>query len=140
MLRRLVLMAAWLAWTAVILRITLPFGDLQDHTHWGKVQWIPFVTPPIRLRDIVGNVMLYVPFGYLGMRMLSSWFTVRVLGVVLLAGILSFAAETTQLFSHQRYPSSTDLVCNLAGAWSGAQLGYFAFRRPKPALVEEFIQ
>lgn len=140
MLRRLMRLAAWLAWTAVILRITLPFGDLQDHPHWGKVQWIPFVTPPIRLRDIIGNVVLYVPFGYAAARTLAPWIRARVLAVSLLAVLLSFAAETTQLYSHRRFPSSTDIVCNLVGGWCGAHLGYFAFRRLKPALVEEFIQ
>lgn len=135
MLRRLSLFAGWLAWTAVILLVTLPWRDLQDHTHWAKVQWIPFVTPPIRLRDLVGNVFLYLPFGLLARQALTP--RIGFTGVALIAASLSFTAETAQLFSHRRFPSSTDLVCNLAGTWLGFMLTQYPFRRARPALVQE---
>ena len=53
-------------WTAVIVAATVPWTDLVGHTHWGKVQWIPFVSPPVKLLDVVGNILLYAPFGYQG--------------------------------------------------------------------------
>ena len=51
-------------WSAVILAVTVPWTDFVGHTHWGKVQWIPFVSPPVKPLDIAGNVLLYLPFGY----------------------------------------------------------------------------
>src|SRR5262245_6008608 len=56
--------ARLIVWTIFIGVCVVPWMDLQNHTHWSKVQWIPFVTPPVKVVDIVVNVALYVPFGY----------------------------------------------------------------------------
>jgi glycopeptide antibiotics resistance protein len=105
-------------WTAIILAVTVPWTDLVGHTHWGKVQWIPFVTPPVKLLDIVVNLLLYVPFGYGLIR--ASPPRVRGWHVVAIAGSLSLAVEWSQLYSHSRFPSTQDLLCNVSGAWAGA--------------------
>jgi hypothetical protein len=47
----------------VIALVVVPWGDFQGHTHWAKVGWIPFVSPPVRLRDMVANLLLFAPFG-----------------------------------------------------------------------------
>jgi glycopeptide antibiotics resistance protein len=108
---------ALVIWTAVICVIVLPWVRPQNHVHLDLVQWIPFVTPPIRLGDIVLNTLLYVPFGYLHVRR-SHRISIR--RTVLLATALSVVTEVAQLFSHGRFPSTTDLVCNIAGAYAGA--------------------
>jgi hypothetical protein len=41
-----------------------PWGDLQNHTHWAKVGWIPFVSPPVRSFDVLQNLLLFAPFGF----------------------------------------------------------------------------
>ena len=114
MLRRLSLYVTWLLSTLLIVAIVFPWRDLQDHTHWGKVLWVPFVTPPVKTIDLVGNVLLYLPFGFLGAR--ATRRTILVLGG---AALLSLVTESAQLFSHARYPSTTDFICNLAGCMLG---------------------
>ena len=108
-----------LLWAAAVLLATLPLGDFQNHTHWYKVGWIPFVTPPVRVGDILGNVAMYVPFGLLQKRLSTRAKTVGIVAGDAL--LLSFFCETTQLYSHTRFPSSTDLVCNVLGAFIGAR-------------------
>lgn len=108
----------WL-WTGVILLLVLPWTTFQDHTHWQRVAWIPFISPPVRLRDVVVNVLLYVPWGYLFVRQMP-YATRRIWIVVMLAAVLSFSTEAAQLYSHGRFPSATDLICNILGALAGA--------------------
>jgi glycopeptide antibiotics resistance protein len=108
---------AFAVWTGVICFIVLPWFRPQDHIHLEVVQWVPFVTPPVRLRDIILNVLLYVPLGYLHVRRSSSMSVAR---AVAFAIALSAVTECAQLFSHGRFPSTTDLVCNTAGAYLGA--------------------
>jgi len=116
LLRRGVPIAALLLWTAFILLLVVPWGGFQDHTHWGKVGWIPFVSRPVKLTDIVANVLLYVPFG-IGVRRVfgtRAWWA----GLAL-AALLSVGTETTQLYSHRRFPSATDVTSNLLGTFGG---------------------
>jgi len=111
---------AFAAWSAVILAATVPWTDLVGHTHWSKVQWIPFKSPPVKAIDIVINVVLYVPFGFAWMR--ASPFCARPWHAAALAFVLSFAVEWSQLYSHSRFPSVQDVLCNVCGAWVGAWL------------------
>ena len=107
-------------WTALILLLVLPWASFQNHTHWQRVAWIPFVSPPVKVRDVVVNVLLYVPWGYFCLRYITgarrrSWI------VVVLAAMLSLSSEAAQLYSHGRFPSATDAVCNVLGAFVGAR-------------------
>ncbi len=120
MLRRVVFALSWFAWCGVVVAIVFPWRDLRDHTHWGKVAWLPFVSPPLKTVDIVGNILLYVPFGYLGSKNLRGGR--RQLVVLGCAALLSLLTEASQLFSHYRFPSATDLTCNLLGCFTGLQL------------------
>ena len=113
--------------TGLILLVVLPWGSFQNHTHWSKVQWIPFVSPPIKMRDIAANLVLYAPWGYFAARAMRPPSLLRSFGetgsiwiVVALAAALSLATETSQLYSHSRFPSATDLTCNILGAFAGA--------------------
>lgn len=93
-----------------------PWGDLQNHTHWDRVAWVPFVSPPVRPLDIVQNLLLFAPFGcFVGLSTVRS----RRHGVMFAAALtllIAFAGETSQLYSHSRFPSATDLTCNVVGA------------------------
>ncbi len=106
-------------WTGVIVLVVVPWGSFQNHSHWSRVQWIPFVTPPVGLRDIVANVLFYAPFGYWSMRLSRR---PRMWHGLVFAFALSAATELTQVYSHGRFPSSTDLVCNVVGAGLGTLL------------------
>jgi glycopeptide antibiotics resistance protein len=101
----------------LILYIVTPWRNPQDHSHWARVRWVPFVTPPIRSFDMAANVLLYLPLGYAlsGLRRRPS-----PLHAVAFAAALSLTTEWTQLYSHGRWPSMTDVTCNVTGAWCGA--------------------
>ena len=59
----------------------------------------------------------YLPAGILGLEMgLAAGPTIAI------AAGLSAVAETVQLYSRHRFPSTTDLVFNTAGAAAGALL------------------
>lgn len=105
-------------WTGLIAFLVLPWASYQDHSHWQRVAWLP-LSPPVALRDIAANLLLYAPWGYfllrsLGQRARNIWM------VAVLAAALSLITEASQLYSHRRYPSATDLACNIIGACAGA--------------------
>lgn len=113
--------------TALIVALVVPWTRFQDHSHWQRVGWIPFVSPPVRARDIVVNVLLYVPWGYFGVRVRDGRWR-AVLTVVVSAAVLSLMTEASQSYSHGRFPSATDFTCNIAGAIAGAMWSRFRAR------------
>jgi glycopeptide antibiotics resistance protein len=117
-------LSSWLLFVGaivLILVVVLP-REFQNHTHWAKVRWVPFVTPPVRLRDMAGNVLLYLPLGFAAAGLPGR---TRCARTILLATVLSLFTEWTQVFSHDRVPSTTDLCCNVFGAGLG---GFLAAR------------
>ena len=122
---RVLARALLLLWVALFVAIAFPWGDFQNHTHWYKVGWVPFASPPLKPRDIIGNVVAFIPFGALivfarGWRSRWVWFA----GIVL-ATLLSIAAESAQLYSHYRFPSATDVTANASGAALGIWLARY---------------
>ena len=107
-------------WTGLILLLVVPWLTFKDHSHWQRVGWIPFFSSEVKIRDIIANVLLYVPWGFFWVRQRHD--PVRhVWAVVVLAAVLSIGTEVTQVYSHGRFPSATDVVCNLVGAYAGAE-------------------
>lgn len=105
-----------LAAIALIVTVTFPWV-LEDHSHWRRVAWIPFFTGEVRLRDLVLNVLLYVPLGWFtpgATRRSRIWTTLAV------ALVVSGAMEMAQVWSHSRFPSMTDTAMNLIGAVTGS--------------------
>ena len=119
-----------IVWLVLFVLLFLPWGDFQDHTHWFKVAWIPFVSRPVKPLDVIGNIAAFVPLGVLLTLALgrgSRWDWLLGLGSALL---LAFGAEATQLYSHLRFPSATDLAANVAGAALGIWLVRRRLHRP----------
>ena len=121
---------AQVVWCVALLLGSVPFTDLQAHPLWTRVRWVPFWSWTIR--DVVVNILLYVPLGFFfkGERHTAST-------VVGFAAILSLAVELSQLFSHSRFPATTDVVCNMIGALAGVVLARATERRttrPRDAL------
>ena len=115
----------WLCSIAmIIIGSTFPWTAIQPHPVWDHVQWIPFtvVTSLRRLAlDIVINVGMYMPFGYLGVSILSSQSRLtRIVFVTIMALILSMGIEVYQFFNPYRYPTVTDIIMNVSGAIVGA--------------------
>ncbi len=124
--RRLRLWAIVLLSSGLVLGAAFPWGDLLGHAHWGRVRWVPFVSRPVRALDIAGNLLLCVPLGAsvagLGVRR-----PIAMAGVA--AASLSLFVEAAQLYTHYRFPSTTDFVCNVAGALvAAAVMGHLSER------------
>jgi glycopeptide antibiotics resistance protein len=107
--------ALWLIVIAIA-AVTIPW-DWQDHSHWNKVAWVPFRTGIVRPVDLLINVTLFFPLGFL----LPSNSTRSRFATALVAGLmLSTLIELTQVWSHVRFPSATDIVMNVLGSLIGA--------------------
>jgi glycopeptide antibiotics resistance protein len=104
-------------WSAAITALVVPWQTFQNHPHWARIRWVPFLSAPVTARDIVGNVLLYMPFGYFVN--LSSRHH-RWLVCVSAAVFLSCSTEATQIFAHSRFPSVQDVLMNVLGAAIGA--------------------
>jgi VanZ like family len=104
------------AWALVIIAGVAPWTDYQGHAHWAQVGWWPFISPPVRLRDILLNILLYVPLGW----HLVRWHRWPVAWVVAAGLGLSCVTEYTQVFSHERFATTTDVVTNGLGTLAGA--------------------
>lgn len=88
------------------------------------VQWVPFVErgrAPL-WSDVLGNLALFVPFGFAGWRCLDGR-RARLILLLAAALTLSFAVEVIQLTLPARRSSTTDLATDAAGALIGAGLG-----------------
>lgn len=80
----------------------------------------------VSVMSVVLDIAFFLPFGALGgltaretpMGPRSK----RILLVTLLGFFLSLSVETLQVFTRDRIPSSTDLVANTTGAFTGAWL------------------
>jgi glycopeptide antibiotics resistance protein len=131
MMRR-TLLVGWLV--AILMATTFPWSDFKGHPHWGGVRWIPFSElsrpSPGVLFDIGANIALFVPFGYLTMEAINSSIRGRFVATVLLTLGLSLGIELYQVFSHNHFPSITDVCSNAIGAAMGA---YLAVRRLRPS-------
>jgi VanZ family protein len=82
--------------------------------------WAPTM---VSLRDVALNVVLYVPFGALGILSLREgypryWLRL-VIRIVLLAMIFSTANEALQLYTIDRVASLTDILSAGAGSLAG---------------------
>ena len=96
-----------------------PWGNWVGHTHWARVGWIPFYSWPVSIFDILQNTLLFLPAGFCARLALGP--RARVWAPLLTLPV-SLLGEWTQLYSHNRFPSATDLVCNLLGSMIGAWL------------------
>lgn len=108
---------------AAALAADYPWGDWVGHTHWARVGWIPFYSWPVSFKDILQNVILFFPAGCFARLAFGRRARIR---APLLAFPVSLLGEWTQLYSHNRFPSATDLVCNiigsLVGVWSAGMV------------------
>lgn len=84
---------------------------------------------PASLTDLVGNVILFVPFGFLMYTFLwQRGIRRRIFITVLAGGMLSLTIEFLQLFIHSRDTALHDLVNNMLGSGIGAITAVFFSR------------
>lgn len=117
----------WLLWVLfVIYGSTIPFQFVRD---WpdvaAHVRGLTFnlLIPPgqqhMSLPDFVANVLLYLPFGFLGARSLHGRTRYAPAIVIVLGGCLSAALEVAQLFTIDRVTALSDVTANTAGVSLG---------------------
>ena len=125
--------ALWALWVvAIVLLTSMPWSNIRGQSHWGTVRWIPFQDGLFTLRplaDIVLNLFLYAPFGYLYVQCRPRVGKTVVLSTALLAALLSASTELLQVFSHNRIPSMTDIIMNVLGSTTGATIALNVPRR-----------
>lgn len=78
--------------------------------------------------DIVANVLLFLPLGFLFQLARREGFRHSTFTVLWVGALISMAIESAQLFEMERYTSVLDVGTNALGAWIGA----IAFERLAP--------
>ena len=111
--RRYLYLTAMACSAAFILLAVFPWRGFDPTGHWHRVGWIPFVSRPVRVVDVVGNLLLFVP---LGVSMALHARRAALLRTSAAAFVCSFLGEWAQVYSRYRYPSTGDLILNIAGA------------------------
>ena len=88
------------------------------------------------VRDVLSNVIVYVPVGLAATILLLARRSraVSAAGAILLAFALSLTMETLQVFEPTRDPSSLDVVSNVTGGALGAVIALAAERRIRDLL------
>lgn len=113
----------------IVLAGTFPFTNFVGHSHWESIQWLP-TAHNFRSRrflfDVLANVALFLPLGYLLDRSRSTTTARRSLFLAAgAAGLLSLSMEWFQVYCHNRHPSPTDVVSNVTGSLIGAYLSIY---------------
>jgi glycopeptide antibiotics resistance protein len=111
--RRHLYLAAIACSTAFILFAILPWRGFDPHGHWHRVGWIPFVSRPLTVLDVIGNIVLFFPLG-------ASIALYAQRSALARAGAAAFACslfgEWAQIYSRYRYPTTQDILLNVTGA------------------------
>jgi glycopeptide antibiotics resistance protein len=123
-------MKLWKWWVLVVLLISGPWFGFVTRAQWWNVNWVPFADPADKPRDLLQNVLLFVPFGwsYESDRQRRS----ALPGALALAATISLTAEATQLFSLARFPSATDVLMAVGGSALGFSASFAWRHRPSP--------
>lgn len=123
-------MRPWQFWIVVIFAVSGPWFGIARAPQWDRVTWVPFTGQEDKPRDIVANVLLFVPLGW---TLVPQRPTGRAVALAVAAGgAASLAIEMLQLFCVLRDPSATDVLMNTCGSAAGAIAGAAWRRRPLP--------
>lgn len=102
---------------AYMLAVTLIITLLPFQFDW-PTRWRVMFTGGVV--DIVANVLLFMPLGFLLQLARREGYRHSALSVLWLGALMSMAIESAQLFERERYASVLDVSTNAAGAWLGA--------------------
>jgi glycopeptide antibiotics resistance protein len=113
----------WLSATlAAVGAMVLPLSNFQGHSHWAKVNWIPFGERPFGVLDAFENVLLFMPFGWCGVLSRRGGSGALTVQTTILALLLSVSGELFQVYCHNRLATTTDVCTNTFGALLGAAI------------------
>lgn len=107
----------------VVYGTVIPFNFISTRREFidkiSGIGWIPFHAP---ISDIVQNFLFFIPFGFLGFWIKSrdeKGILIKCSRITVLSFTLSLCVEALQLFTKDRFASTTDVVTNTAGAFAG---------------------
>lgn len=92
----------------------------------GRINWriLGGVAGDIIVSDIVQNILLFIPFGFLGyFSLIHKRSKANKIGIVAAGAALSATVECLQMFSPLRYPALSDVVFNTLGTAAGLVAG-----------------
>ncbi len=92
-----------------------------------RVDWIPYqgLHSRISLTDVVGNLLLFMPFGFfLYLTLNEAGFPHPITLTVIAAFLFSATIEAIQLFIPERNTATHDLLNNTIGGLTGALMAY----------------
>ena len=79
----------------------------------------------LNYEDIVQNILLFIPFGFLGcIARAGGGSRMGRLGIVLLGAGLSTSVELAQLYTQTRWPALSDVLFNTLGTAAGVAAGW----------------
>lgn len=132
-------------WPLVAAAVLYPawvlYGSLFPLSGWRASGLSPFVFLNAALPrywtvfDLVANLVLYLPLGFLWARVLALRVAAGRAGIAatIAAALLSLLVEIAQHWLPSRVPSNLDLACNTLGATAGALLAWRYRRAGWPA-------
>jgi VanZ family protein len=122
-----------IGWVLFVLAVTVPWTTLRAHAHWSRVTWVPFQAGTVKPVDLAANLVLYLPLGWWWAHSARARPARQVLCAAVTAFLLSAACEWSQVYSHGRFPSATDVAANTSGAVLGVVLTMQRRRRGPPS-------
>jgi glycopeptide antibiotics resistance protein len=117
----------WVMWIPLVWCISFPWTGRTAQAQWERVHPMPFSDPADKPRDLIANLLLFIPFGYSFARGRPR--ARAAVGAFVAAAATSASAEALQLFSTVRFPSGTDVLAAVSGALAGCLLA--AVRRKR---------
>ena len=102
----------------------VPFHEIRRYI--GLISSMPYIA----LLNLLGNVLIFVPFGAL-MTFFNRDRKMVVLNVTLIGFVFSCAIEITQLFTRVGSCDVDDMILNTIGGFIGSLIYYIHYRRKK---------
>ena len=101
--------------------ITAPFAELLNNlvTSWDEKTY---------LGDILGNVVLFIPYGYFGLLYFTSK---HIVSLILIGLVLAVGLQIVQLYLPSREAALDDAIWNLLGIGIGLIVGFVYRFQPR---------
>jgi glycopeptide antibiotics resistance protein len=113
----------------VVYGTTFPFSFHLEWGYWtsalGRINWLVLGGRPGDpiISDIVQNILLFIPFGFLGYFSLVYKSSLpKKIAIVAAGAVLSASVEFLQMFSGTRFPALSDVIFNTTGTAVGLGL------------------
>ena len=100
-----------------LLAAAFPWLEMSAHADWARVPWVPLLSG-FKATDALLNFLITIPIGVAAAVVARRPF----LTAVSVTTVVSVVCEFAQVYAPDRFPSTTDVFCNGAGAVFGVHL------------------